>query len=130
SKNLGGMGDGGFVTTNDDELAAKLKSLRVHGSDVKYYHKYVGINSRLDGFQGAVLRVKLPQLEDWTERRRRNADMYRDLFTDSGLTEHIGLPVEAAGNRHIYNQYVVRVPGRRDELREFLGTKGVGTDIY
>lgn len=130
SKNLGGMGDGGFITTNDDALAKKLSALRVHGAEEKYYHKYVGLNSRLDGFQGAVLRVKLPHLDGWTERRRQNADRYRTLFTDAGLTEQIGLPVERGNAKHIYNQYVIRVPNRRDELRAYLTEKGVGTDIY
>ncbi len=130
SKNLGGMGDGGFITTNDDALAKKLLALRVHGAEEKYYHKYVGLNSRLDGFQGAVLRVKLPHLDGWTERRRENADRYRTLFTDAGLTEQIGLPVERGNAKHIYNQYVIRVPNRRDELRAYLTEKGVGTDIY
>lgn len=130
SKNLGGMGDGGFVTTNDDVLAKKLLALRVHGSEVKYYHKYVGLNSRLDGFQGAVLRVKLPHLDDWTERRRANAANYRRLFTDSGLTEQIGVPFERDNAKHIYNQYVIRAPSRRDDLRRFLTEKGIGTDIY
>jgi dTDP-4-amino-4,6-dideoxygalactose transaminase len=130
SKNLGGMGDGGFVTTNDDALAAKLIALRNHGAEVKYYHKWVGLNSRLDGFQGAVLRVKLPHLEMWTEARRANAARYRQLFTDAGLTEQIGLPVEREGCRHIYNQYVIRVPNRRDELRAYLTKNGIGSDIY
>jgi dTDP-4-amino-4,6-dideoxygalactose transaminase len=130
SKNLGGMGDGGFVTTNDDALAKKLHALRVHGSEEKYYHKYVGLNSRLDGFQGAVLRVKLPHLDSWTDARRTNADNYRRLFTDLGLTEQIGLPVERENAKHIYNQYVIRVPGRRDQLRAFLTEKGIATDIY
>lgn len=130
SKNLGGMGDGGFLTTDDDELAKKLFALRVHGSEVKYYHKWVGLNSRLDGFQGAVLRVKLPYLEGWTEKRRANAAYYRELFTDNGLTEHIGLPPELDGGRHIYNQFVIRVPGRRDELKKFLAENDIGTDIY
>lgn len=130
SKNLGGMGDGGFITTNDDALAKKLTALRVHGSEEKYYHKYVGLNSRLDGFQGAVLRVKLPRLETWTEKRRANAANYRRLFTDLGLAEEIGLPIERDNCRHIYNQYVIRVPGRRDDLREHLTARGVGTDIY
>ena len=130
SKNLGGMGDGGFVTTNDDALAKKLLALRVHGSEEKYYHKYVGLNSRLDGFQGAVLRVKLPHLNSWTDKRRANADNYRRLFTDLGLTEQIGIPVERENAKHIYNQYVIRVPGRRDELRAHLTDKGIGTDIY
>lgn len=130
SKNLGGMGDGGFLTTNDDRLAAKLRALRVHGSEVKYYHKYVGLNSRLDGFQGAVLRVKLPHLDGWTERRRSNAANYNKMFTDLGLAGEIALPSERSGAKHIYNQYVIRVPGGRDELRTFLTEKGIGTDIY
>lgn len=130
SKNLGGMGDGGFVTTDDDALAKKLHALRLHGSEEKYYHKYVGLNSRLDGFQGAVLRVKLPHLDSWTDKRRSNADNYRRLFTDLGLTEQIGLPVERVNAKHIYNQYVIRVSGRRDELRVYLNDKGIGTDIY
>lgn len=130
SKNLGGMGDGGFITTNDDALAKKLLALRVHGSEEKYYHKYVGLNSRLDGFQGAVLRVKLPHLDAWTDKRRANADTYRRLFTDLGLTEQIGIPFERPNAKHIYNQYVIRVPGRRDELRAHLTEEGIGTDIY
>lgn len=130
SKNLGGMGDGGFMTTNDDEFAEKLFALRVHGSKERYYHKWVGLNSRLDGFQGAVLRVKLPHLDSWSDRRKANADLYRELFTDAGLTEQISLPFERENVRHIYNQYVVRIPGRRDELRAFLTEAGVGTDIY
>ncbi len=130
SKNLGGMGDGGFVTTSDDRLAKKLLALRVHGSEERYYHKYVGINSRLDGFQGAVLRVKLPHLDRWTEQRRTNAETYRRLLTDLGLAEQIGIPLERENAKHIYNQYVIRVPGRRDALRKFLTDKSIGTDIY
>lgn len=130
SKNLGGMGDGGFVTTNDDAIAKKLLALRVHGSEERYYHKYVGLNSRLDGFQGAVLRVKLPHLDRWTDARRANAENYRQLFTDAGLTEQIGLPVERGNAKHIYNQYVIRVPKYRDALRAHLTEKGIGTDIY
>lgn len=130
SKNLGGMGDGGFMTTDDDELAERLFALRVHGSKERYYHKWVGLNSRLDGFQGAVLRVKLPYLDSWSNKRKANADLYRELFTDAGLTEQVGLPYERENVRHIYNQFVVRVPGKRDELRAFLTEKGIGTDIY
>jgi dTDP-4-amino-4,6-dideoxygalactose transaminase len=130
SKNLGGMGDGGFLTTNDDSLAKKLLALRVHGSEEKYYHKYVGLNSRLDGFQGAVLRVKLPHLDAWTKKRRSNAQYYRVLFTDLGITEQISIPVERPEARHIYNQFVIRVPGTRDELRDHLTKKGIGTDVY
>lgn len=130
SKNLGGMGDGGFLTTNDEALANKLIALRNHGAEVKYYHKWVGLNSRLDGFQGAVLRVKLPHLDSWTDARRENADRYKRLFTDAGLTEQVVLPVERANARHIYNQYVIRVPNSRDALRGYLTERGVGTDIY
>jgi len=130
SKNLGGMGDGGFMTTNDDELAKKLLALRVHGAEERYYHKYVGLNSRLDGFQGAVLRVKLPHLNDWTAKRRSNAARYRQMFTDAGLTEQLRVPVERRNTKHIYNQYVLRVPGKRDELRAFMTENGIGTDIY
>lgn len=130
SKNLGGMGDGGFMTTNNDELAEKLFALRVHGSKEKYYHKWIGLNSRLDGFQGAVLRVKLPFLDEWSDRRKANADYYRQLFADAGLTEYIGLPFESENRRHIYNQFVIRVPFQRDKLRAFLAANGIGTDVY
>lgn len=130
SKNLGGMGDGGFMTTNDDGLAEKLRALRVHGSHERYYHKWVGLNSRLDGFQGAVLRVKLPHLDVWSRRRQENADRYRRLFADAGLMEAVELPFERPNVRHIYNQFVIRVPHQRDELRAFLTEAGVGTDIY
>jgi dTDP-4-amino-4,6-dideoxygalactose transaminase len=130
SKNLGGMGDGGFMTTDDAEIARELFALRVHGSEERYYHKWVGLNSRLDGFQGAVLRVKLPHLDEWSDKRKKNADRYRSLFTDAGLAEQIGLPFEREGCRHIYNQFVVRVPGKRDALRQFLSANDIGTDIY
>ncbi len=130
SKNLGGMGDGGFMTTDSDELAEKLRALRVHGSKERYYHEWVGLNSRLDGFQGAVLRVKLPRLDGWSEARAFNAGRYRELLADAGLGDRLVLPFEREGVRHIYNQFVVRVPGRRDELRAFLSQNEIGTDIY
>jgi dTDP-4-amino-4,6-dideoxygalactose transaminase len=130
SKNLGGMGDGGMMTTNDEDLAHKLFALRNHGMPVRYFHKWVGINSRLDGFQGAILRVKLKYLDDWTAKRKANADRYRQLFTDAGLTEQITLPFEHENVRHIYNQFVIRVPNKRDELRQFLTDNDIGTDIY
>ncbi len=130
SKNLGGMGDGGFMTTDSDELAHKLNALRVHGSFERYYHKWVGLNSRLDGFQGAVLRVKLPHLDSWSDARKANADHYRRLFTDAGLAEQIVLPFERENVRHIYNQFVVRVPESRDDLKKFLAENEIGTDIY
>ncbi len=130
SKNLGGMGDGGFMTTDDEGLARELFALRVHGSEERYYHKWIGLNSRLDGFQGAILRVKLPHLDTWSNRRKENADTYRRLFIDAGLAEQIELPVERKNCRHTYNQFVVRVPGKRDDLRKFLAANDVGTDIY
>lgn len=130
SKNLGGMGDGGFMTTNDDELAEKLFALRVHGSKERYYHRWVGLNSRLDGFQGAVLRVKLPHLDEWSDRRKKNAERYVRSFEEAGLLEHVGVPFVRSDVRHIYNQFVIRVPNVRDELREHLTEAGVGTDIY
>lgn len=130
SKNLGGMGDGGFMTTDDDALAHKLFALRVHGSFERYYHKWVGLNSRLDGFQGAVLRIKLPHLDSWSDNRKANADYYRQLFTNAGLTEQLTLPYERENVRHIYNQFVIRVPEKRDELRKFLTENEIGTDVY
>ena len=130
SKNLGAMGDAGFMTTNDEALAQKLFALRVHGSFERYYHKWVGLNSRLDAMQAAILRVKLPHLDSWTNARQRNAATYRTLFTDVGLTEEITLPTELENVRHIYNQFVIRVPEKRDELRHFLTDSEIGTDIY
>ena len=131
SKNLGGMGDGGFMTTDDEKLAEKLFALRVHGSKERYYHKWVGLNSRLDGFQGAILRVKLPHLDAWSDKRKQNADYYRTLFADAKLNEQIAVPFERENVRHIYNQFVVRVSGgQRDNLRQFLTENDIGTDVY
>lgn len=131
SKNLGGAGDGGIMTTNDADLAHKLKVLRVHGSETKYFHKYIGLNSRLDNLQAAILRVKLPHLDAWTDARKRNAEIYKNLFTDYGLSEQVGLPFERENVRHIYNQFTIRVKAdKRHALKQFLAEKGVGTDIY
>ncbi|MDT7542588.1 MAG: hypothetical protein QOE33_2492 [Acidobacteriota bacterium] len=131
TKNLGGAGDGGMLSTNDDQIAARLRSLRVHGEESKYHHKEIGFNSRLDSLQAAVLRVKLPHLDGWSSARASNAARYRGLFADAGLLEEIELPFEREGARHIYNQYVVRVgDGRRDALIEHLKAAGVGTEIY
>lgn len=130
SKNLGAMGDAGFMTTNDEALAQKLFALRVHGSFERYYHKWVGLNSRLDAMQAAILRVKLPHLDAWTEARQRNAATYRELFIDKGLTEAIHLPVKYDNGRHIYNQFVIRVADKRDELKQFLQENDIGSDIY
>jgi dTDP-4-amino-4,6-dideoxygalactose transaminase len=132
TKNLGGAGDGGMLTTNDDALAARLRSLRVHGETAKYHHKEIGFNSRLDALQAAVLRVKLPHLDGWSSARVSHAARYRGMFADAGLLEEVELPTEREGGRHIYNQYVVRVRGggRRDALVEHLRASGVGTEIY
>jgi dTDP-4-amino-4,6-dideoxygalactose transaminase len=131
SKNLGGFGDGGLMTTDDPALHRKLARLRVHGMEPKYHHQEVGINSRLDALQAAVLRVKLRHLDDWTARRRAAAGRYDALFRAEGLDEVVTLPVERPGHHHVYNQYVIRVPaGVRDALREDLGSRQVGTEIY
>lgn len=128
SKNLGAFGDGGMVTTNSEALFEKLKILRVHGADPKYYHKVIGGNFRLDALQAAILLVKLKYLDRWTEQRIRNASLYRRLFGESGL-DSIALPLEKE-ERHIYNQFVIRVPEKRDKLRTFLRDRGVGTEVY
>jgi dTDP-4-amino-4,6-dideoxygalactose transaminase len=129
TKNLGGFGDGGLMTTDDAGLADALAMLRVHGSRVRYLHEAVGINSRLDALQAAVLHVKLKYLDQWTEGRRRNAERYQRLFTQAQLLDRVLLPVTSSGNFHVYNQYTVRVR-ERDELRNFLKDKGVGTEVY
>src|SRR5207245_6538236 len=103
SKNLGAFGDAGLLTTNDDRLAEKARLLRTHGMKPKYYHHLVGANFRMDAVQAAVLRVKAPHLDGWTEGRRRNAARYRTLFREAGLDGPIRLPVEPAASRHILN---------------------------
>lgn len=130
SKNLGCFGDGGIVTTNDAARADKLSILRTHGSKPKYYHKIIGGNFRLDALQAAVVIVKLRHLDNWTAGRQSNAQRYDKLFGESGLTAdgRIILP-KVVMERHIFNQYVIRVP-RRDELQAFLKDKGVGTEVY
>ncbi len=126
TKNLGGFGDGGMVTSHDDELAEKVAKLRVHGGRQMYHHEMVGTNSRLDALQAAVLRVKLPHLSTWTEARRTNACRYH-----GGLEElpQVTLPETLDGNYHVYNQYTIRAH-RRDELREHLTGKGIGSGVY
>ena len=130
SKNLGAMGDAGFMTTDSGFLTKKLNALRVHGSHERYYHKWVGLNSRLDAMQAAILRVKLPHLDSWSDKRYENAQTYRKILVNAGVTQKIILPLERDDVRHIYNQYVVRVPEGRDELRRFLAANEIGTDIY
>ncbi|MGQ0553393.1 MAG: DegT/DnrJ/EryC1/StrS family aminotransferase [Planctomycetota bacterium] len=131
SKNLGGAGDGGLISTNDDALAHKLKVMRNHGMEPKYYHKLLGGNFRLDALQAAVLRVKLKHLDAWHEGRRKNAADYRRLFAAAGLGTRLTLPAERPGVYHIYNQFVVRVaPEQRDGLVKHLHSSGIGCEIY
>jgi dTDP-4-amino-4,6-dideoxygalactose transaminase len=129
SKNLGGFGDGGAVITNDRSLSEAVAMLRVHGSKVKYVHELVGFNSRLDALQAAILRVKLNHLDQWAEGRQRNARRYERLFREAGLLDRVTLPKTEKGNVHVYNQFTIRVQ-KRDELRNYLKDKGVGTEVY
>ena len=131
TKNLGGAGDGGFLTTTRDDVAKTLRLLRVHGMEPRYYHELIGINSRLDTIQAAVLRVKLPHLDAWTSSRQENAAGYRALFAEYGLEGHVTVPGDETRGRHVWNQFVIRVAGgRRDALRAHLAQRGVGTEIY
>lgn len=129
TKNLGAYGDGGMVTTNDDALAERLARLRVHGAGTTYYHEEVGLNSRLDAIQAAVLRVHLRHLEECIEDRRRIADRYKMLFAERELQEFITIPYETPGNYHTYHQYVIRAQ-KRDELMQFLAAEGISSRIY
>jgi len=129
SKNLGGAGDGGIITTNNPDHADRLRLLRVHGSRQKYQYEILGTNSRLDALQAAILRVKLSHLNDWTERRRRNAARYRRLFADTSVANNLMLPTEPDGVRHVYNQFTVSCAGR-DRLREHLHSEGIPSEIY
>jgi dTDP-4-amino-4,6-dideoxygalactose transaminase len=127
SKNLGAFGDGGMVTTNDAAFADEVRLLRNHGAERKYFHTRVGANFRLDALQAAVLRVKLPHLDAWTEARRRNADRYDRMFGDRGAA--VGLPVRAPHRRHIFNQYMIRLRNR-DAVKAALDAAGIGNEIY
>jgi dTDP-4-amino-4,6-dideoxygalactose transaminase len=129
TKNLGAFGDGGLVTTDDPELAARVRLLRNHGAERQYFHRLVGGNFRLDALQAAVLRVKAPRLAGWTAARQRNARRYAELFRQAGLQDRIALPSEAPDRTHIYHQFVIRVPGR-DRVKAALDARGVRTAIY
>lgn len=130
SKNLGGAGDGGLITTQDAGLAERLRLLRVHGSKKKYHHDILGTNSRLDALQGAILRVKLKYLDDWTRGRQARANHYRSLFAAHNLGTLVQLPcAPPAETYHVYNQFTIRC-ARRDELREFLKRAGIPTEVY
>ncbi len=131
TKNLGACGDAGMMVTNDAALAEKLRLLRVHGMSPRYYHKVVGINSRLDAIQAAILRVKLKYLDEWTAKRQHNAAQYEVMFVASGLDQLVTLPSAFNPVEHVWNQYTIRVPGgRRDELRAFLKQSNIGAEIY
>jgi dTDP-4-amino-4,6-dideoxygalactose transaminase len=131
TKNLGGAGDGGLVTTRSESLAKRLKLLHVHGMEPRYYHSIIGINSRLDSFQAAIINVKLKYLEGWTMLRIQNAHRYHELFAEVGLDKALALPKTLPNRRHVWNQYTVRVPeGLRDDLRKNLTDKKIGSEIY
>jgi dTDP-4-amino-4,6-dideoxygalactose transaminase len=129
SKNLGAFGDAGLLTAMDDELAKRARLLRTHGMEPRYYHHLVGANFRMDALQAAILRVKAPHLDGWTNGRRANAARYRALFREAGLLDSVTLPSDPADSRHIYNQFVIRVADR-DGLRAHLDERGIGTEIY
>ncbi len=131
TKNLGGMGDGGMIVTNDEELEDRLRLYSGHGMRPRYYHKVIGINSRLDSMQAAVLNVKITHLDDAVAGRQRNANLYQELFSLAGLGDEITLPVAKFGEGHVWNQFTIRVhAGRRDELKAFLTEKNIGSEIY
>ena len=129
SKNLGAFGDGGIVTVKAAAFYEKLHILRVHGSHPKYYHRYIGGNFRLDAIQAAIVSVKLKHLDDWTGARQKNAQKYAKLFAEAGLDKKIKLPVQKE-SRHIYNQFVIEVPGKRDDIRNHLNNAGIGNEVY
>lgn len=129
SKNLGGAGDGGMMTTSDPDLNDRLRKLRVYGSPRRYEYETLGVNSRLDAIQAAVLSVKLKYLDKWADVRRQNAACYQRLFEEQRLTEMVVLPTGPANSHHIFNQYTIRAL-RRDELRAFLTESGIPTEIY
>jgi len=130
TKNLGGAGDGGLVTTNNANFAARLKRLRTHGGFNEYEHEEVGVNSRLDALQAAVLRVKLPHLDEWSNARAQRAAIYSELLEQADLSFSLQTPVVRPNKRHIFHQYVVRVPQHRDALSEHLRSHEIGTKVY
>jgi len=131
SKNLGAAGDGGMLVTNDEDHARRLRMLRVHGEEQRYHHALVGINSRLDEIQAAVLRAKLPHLDDWTRARQQKVKQYEAMFTDAGLNEHIQMPRIRDEGQHVFHLFVIRVQAAiRDALRDHLTASGVGNGVY
>jgi len=130
TKNLGGAGDGGILTTSDDDVAARLRRLRAHGGSNEYEHEEVGINSRLDELQAAVLNVKFPSLDKWSDERAHKAEIYTKLLQDAELRFPLVTPHVRSDGRHIFHQYVIRVPGNREALMEHLKTHDIGSKIY
>jgi dTDP-4-amino-4,6-dideoxygalactose transaminase len=128
TKNLGANGDGGMIVTNDEDLAEKARVIRVHGSKPKYYHHVLGYNSRLDELQAAILNVKFPRLNEWSNARRERAAYYTKKLNEK-LSEVLQTPVEKEGNYHVFHQYTLRVPNR-DELQNYLKEQGIATMIY
>ncbi|MCK9224717.1 MAG: DegT/DnrJ/EryC1/StrS family aminotransferase [Candidatus Muirbacterium halophilum] len=130
SKNLGAYGDGGAVVTNNKDLAEKIKILRVHGSSPKYYHKYIGINSRLDAIQAAILNVKIKYLDEWTMRRIEKAKIYSNMIKEKVMENRISYyPFFEYGKQHIYHQFVIQIENR-DEVIKRLNDNGIGTAVY
>lgn len=129
TKNLGAFGDAGMCVSNDSALHERMRILRVHGGEPKYYHSLIGGNFRLDELQAAVLLIKLKHLDSWTQARQANAEHYDALFRAADLGAAAQIPARVPKSRHIFNQYVIRTP-RRDELRAQLAAKGIGTEIY
>ena len=129
TKNLGGFGDAGMVTMTSKDIYNKVKALRVHGSNLRYYHKVVGGNFRIDALQASIVLAKFKYLEQSTEKRRKNAQFYSQLFKEKKIADCLTLPLEVFP-RHVYNQYVIRVKRNRDELRSFLSEKNISTEIY
>lgn len=128
TKNLGAYGDAGMIVTNNNVLAEQARVIRVHGSKPKYYHHVLGYNSRLDEMQAAILNVKFPHLEEWSDNRRAHAALYTELLNEK-LADVIRTPIQKDGNHHVFHQYTLRVP-KRDELQEFLKEQGISTMIY
>jgi dTDP-4-amino-4,6-dideoxygalactose transaminase len=130
TKNFGGAGDGGIMTTNDEQLEQRLKRLRAHGGVTEYMHTEVGINSRLDELQAAVLNVKLPHLDTWSNERAQRAAVYTRLLKEADLSFEVTTPFVRPDCRHIFHQYVIRVPRYRDAMMEHLKERSVGTKVY
>jgi len=131
TKNLGGMGDGGMLVCQDEALASKIRLLASHGMQPRYYHKLVGINSRLDTIQAAILGVKMAHLESYAQARGTHAQRYKELFEASRMTDIVQLPLKHPKSKHVWNQYGIRVPyGRRDALKAHLQAQGIGCEIY